>query len=224
MKMKALASLFLALGFAAPLAQAASETFTVDTGAYQKTDFTSPLSFTAFNPSLGTLTQVDVLETGSINTTLTVSNTGSSSSHGSVFTAAQFNFQASNPIIDSFVNTNPSIDISTASQHFTLSPGHSLTLTPTVASGTYAPSSTDANVLAAFSGTSPLSLTVWTLTQTGNIYSGGNTLASQTTYGQGAFQVTYYYTPSTVPVPAAIWLVGSALAGLVGFGRRKLPV
>ena len=28
----------------------------------------------------------------------------------------------------------------------------------------------------------------------------------------------------TVPIPAAFWLVGSALAGLVGFARRKLPI
>ena len=28
-------------------------------------------------------------------------------------------------------------------------------------------------------------------------------------------------TPSAVPVPAAVWLFGSALLGLVGFGRRK---
>jgi hypothetical protein len=27
--------------------------------------------------------------------------------------------------------------------------------------------------------------------------------------------------PSQVPVPAAIWLFGSAMAGLVGFSRRK---
>ena len=29
---------------------------------------------------------------------------------------------------------------------------------------------------------------------------------------------------TTTPIPAAIWLVGSALAGLVGFSRRKTPV
>ncbi|RDH86144.1 MAG: hypothetical protein DIZ80_01355 [endosymbiont of Galathealinum brachiosum] len=29
------------------------------------------------------------------------------------------------------------------------------------------------------------------------------------------------YTPSAVPVPAAIWLFGSGLVGLVGFARRK---
>jgi len=28
--------------------------------------------------------------------------------------------------------------------------------------------------------------------------------------------------PSAVPVPAAIWLFGTALIGLVGFGKRKM--
>ena len=30
------------------------------------------------------------------------------------------------------------------------------------------------------------------------------------------------FTLTAVPIPAAIWMFGSALAGLVGFGRRKL--
>ena len=29
---------------------------------------------------------------------------------------------------------------------------------------------------------------------------------------------------SPTPIPSAIWLVGSALAGVIGFGRRKFPV
>ena len=29
------------------------------------------------------------------------------------------------------------------------------------------------------------------------------------------------YNPSVIPVPAAVWLFGTALAGLLGFGRRK---
>ena len=29
------------------------------------------------------------------------------------------------------------------------------------------------------------------------------------------------YTPSAIPVPAAVWLFGSGLLGLVGVARRK---
>ena len=36
----------------------------------------------------------------------------------------------------------------------------------------------------------------------------------------GVLQVDYIYTPSPIPIPAAIWLFGSALIGLAGFGMR----
>ncbi len=34
----------------------------------------------------------------------------------------------------------------------------------------------------------------------------------------------FQFSQSAVPIPAAIWMVGSALVGLVGFTRRKLPL
>lgn len=34
-------------------------------------------------------------------------------------------------------------------------------------------------------------------------------------------RLTYDYTPSAVPVPAAVWLLGSSLLGLLGMARRK---
>ncbi len=38
----------------------------------------------------------------------------------------------------------------------------------------------------------------------------------------GSYKVTYDFSrPSAVPVPAAVWLFGTALIGLVGFGKRK---
>ena len=36
--------------------------------------------------------------------------------------------------------------------------------------------------------------------------------------------ITLTGTPALVPVPAAFWLFGTALAGLVGFGRRRITV
>ena len=38
----------------------------------------------------------------------------------------------------------------------------------------------------------------------------------------GAYPVSLDITPSAVPVPAAVWLFGSGLLGLVGVARRKL--
>lgn len=37
----------------------------------------------------------------------------------------------------------------------------------------------------------------------------------------GAYQMSIYAEPSAVPVPAAVWLLGSGLLGLVGIARRK---
>jgi hypothetical protein len=40
----------------------------------------------------------------------------------------------------------------------------------------------------------------------------------------GSYKVTYEYTVSAVPVPAAVWLFGTALLGLVGFSKRRKTV
>ncbi|MBS3951563.1 MAG: VPLPA-CTERM sorting domain-containing protein [Methylomicrobium sp.] len=45
-----------------------------------------------------------------------------------------------------------------------------------------------------------------------------------TILNDGAYGITASLTPTTlnaVPVPAAVWMFGSAIVGLVGFGRRK---
>jgi len=41
-------------------------------------------------------------------------------------------------------------------------------------------------------------------------------------YVDGTWNVDSYVQTSAVPIPAAIWLFGSGLIGLVGIGRRKL--
>lgn len=51
------------------------------------------------------------------------------------------------------------------------------------------------------------------LTGSANVYTGG------TINIDAAADITY--TPSTVPLPAAVWLFGSGLLGLIGVGRRR---
>jgi hypothetical protein len=41
---------------------------------------------------------------------------------------------------------------------------------------------------------------------------------------RGAYGFTIDTTVAAVPVPGAVWLFGSALAGLIGYGRRKTAV
>ena len=40
----------------------------------------------------------------------------------------------------------------------------------------------------------------------------------------GTMSITYDYTPNLVPLPAAVWLFGTALIGLVGFSKRRKTV
>lgn len=49
-----------------------------------------------------------------------------------------------------------------------------------------------------------------------------NSLVLSGNAGPGVAAYNVQMTPSNVPVPAAIWLMGSALVGLVSFGRRKM--
>jgi hypothetical protein len=52
-----------------------------------------------------------------------------------------------------------------------------------------------------------------------NVETSTETLGSWSLSAAG--EVTYAHTPAVVPLPAAAWLFGSALAGLVAFGRRR---
>ena len=61
---------------------------------------------------------------------------------------------------------------------------------------------------------------------TNDLYSGGHSafgpVGSQTTFSQYDLKFNASFSsPSAVPVPAAVWLFGSALTGLVGMGKRK---
>ncbi|PZN87939.1 MAG: hypothetical protein DM484_00150 [Candidatus Methylumidiphilus alinenensis] len=57
-----------------------------------------------------------------------------------------------------------------------------------------------------------------------NIYgNGANNLYSFWSYVNGGYNVgSDNVTLTATPIPAAIWMVGSALAGAFGFMRRKL--
>ncbi len=57
----------------------------------------------------------------------------------------------------------------------------------------------------------------WTL---GSLLLASNTYTLKV-FGSGAIGNGYLLNVSSVPVPAAIWLFGSALMGLAGFSRRK---
>jgi probable HAF family extracellular repeat protein len=59
---------------------------------------------------------------------------------------------------------------------------------------------------------------LWTLTQARGINDIGQIVGMGTINGQIH---AYLMTPTSVPVPAAVWLFGSGLLGLIGIARRK---
>jgi len=57
----------------------------------------------------------------------------------------------------------------------------------------------------------------------GSIGGGGNAIFQFISKASADLIVTYEYTPTNnVPLPATLWLLGSGLIGLVGFGRKLL--
>jgi len=50
----------------------------------------------------------------------------------------------------------------------------------------------------------------------------GNPHVDAFSVGPSALTIDYTYTPTTVPAPAAVWLLGSGLLGLAGFRRSRL--
>lgn len=98
---------------------------------------------------------------------------------------------------------------------------------PLLYDGTF--SFTDATELAIFTGTTPVSLSLLVDTTAQAEFCVPNPFTGQeecapvpVTYSgfyTGDLSVTYTYDP--VPVPAAVWLFGSGLIGLIGVARRR---
>jgi hypothetical protein len=184
------------------------------------TDWNGTLSFQQFNPSLGTLTSVELDLSSTLTTTLTVTNNSpTSSSYGNAKTDMYVSVKGP-------LNDAPQLEV--LSQGFTygtllnqLGAGDSVVSGLLTKSGTSSNIYTLSSVLSAFTGTGSISLPASTATYTDIAVTGGNTFSSQVTNANLTGTVTYTYTP--VPLPSALLLLGPGLLSLVGIKRRFLP-
>jgi hypothetical protein len=159
------------------------------------------LAFQKFNPTWGALNSVTIVLSGSLSTVVTVTNNSQSSSSGQAYTHMQITVQDSG---SNLINT-PQIDLtSSPAFNYTLNGGQSTSSGTLTRSGMSSDTYTLAAVLNEFKGTGTTLLNAGTFTQTFLANTGGNTDASQVTYGSLTGTVTYDY---TVPEPATITLL-----------------
>jgi hypothetical protein len=176
------------------------------------TDWIGTLAFPQFNPAAGVLESVEIDLSGSMSTTLTVTNNAASPSSGRAYTHLEMTVQ------DVGGNLNAPIDVDGPSFHYALASHDTVTsgllTTGFGSSDTYvAPA-----VLAEFTGYGSVDLAAGTFTETALYNTGGNTYARQVTDADLTGDVTCTYTYYQVPDPASLVVLG--LGGLALLRRR----
>lgn len=195
-----------------------------------KTDWVGNIVLPKFNSSLGQLLSVQITITDVINTTLSVTASGSTNATGGIETKVSVGI--SDPLglfgqgvkltSTSGIATSSLFQTSTQTQFYNVAPGTTTPITPPTANGSgTTPIFTAADVLAEFTGTGGITLVASTLTNAVNTTTSGNSSATQSTFASATGTVTYTYRPAAeLPEPFSVALLGSAV---VGFGvlRRR---
>ncbi len=218
----------LGLGIAATLGTNAfagqvTQTLTVPTTAL---DFTSTLSFNKFDPTLGTLVDIQFISNVSANDTTTITNT---SGRSRTFT---FNSSVDLQITDAASMLVFDEALPFTSQMITLANGATTTASGTSSGGATAVYSAPSGALSSYSGSAATGnpsnpIVIANFIGAGNIsllfdasnnstVIGGSNNSSSSGTASGSLQVIYDYSVPTngTPEPTTMVLFGTALVGL----------
>jgi hypothetical protein len=193
----------------------------------------TPLTFPRFDPSQGTLTQVDLTLSAAMTTTFTLTNNGESDASGTAYTDLEIFVEDAGytltPCNLSELLGLQSGQLAVDSTHLPttdLAPSEEETYGPFVRANNFdsSPDYTAPTILNEFTGTGNITLnagagaTVWL------DFSGGNVNYAQTTVASLTATVTYVYTPIPVPEPSTLALLAVGALGVVGYRWRRRAV
>lgn len=223
MKKTLIAASIVALTLGGGLAQAATITQTF-TQALSTTDWTKNFNIAQFDASLGTLNSVTIDYSGNSEISASLKNNGTATAMNVKFTG----------------NSDLYLDIASGMYSNYLDAGLYAASVPNIAAGATQSTGLQATTatpvfdvlntgLSAWIGAGSLAGIIQTATGFG--ISGLNTanvVATVTNQSAATLNVIYDYTaitppdpPGAVPVPAAVWLFGSGIVGLVGASKRR---
>jgi hypothetical protein len=211
------------------LAAAATISYT-DTIAATTTGWTDALDFNKFDPSLGTLTQVELQLSSGMVTTLTVKNTGAvHQANGTAWITQTLSVKDAGGYIANFPQMSATIPGSPY-QFSHLAHGASVTSSQYTFSGSSDSFYTANLLLAEFTGTGNISLSASTPNAEPQWTVNGSTTVDVTALTKASLEgsLTYTYTPfvvnpqrSATPIPASALLLGSGLLGLTGWRKFR---
>lgn len=202
-------------------ANALSVSYT-DVIASQGTNYSGTLTFAQFDSSLGTLNSVDFSLAASVTGSAAYESTDGSATTISLDLAALLTLKR--PDLSTLVTAFPVANITEAATAYDGVTDYAGTsgssFTGLSGSLTEVSSSFSAADFALFTGLGTIDLDM--SAQGFSTGSGSGNLTTQfSTFADASVTVTYNYSVAAVPVPAAVWLFGSGLIGLVGVARRK---